>query len=455
MNQRMNGGRRGCGVAAIGGLALGALTGCAREPAIQVRPPAQSATAVPTLAIATPASRSGDVAVLMAHPPAAMTTVELDAYHGDDYMSWPGRGRMEAMTGCPSQDSSPLLDQPLWQTLTFANESSNNLPPSGAPWLIAASAPGVVEIDWPHFARFRGHLGDPAFAHCQDADRIFVVEAVVAVYVARRPDWLVTPDVMAWRTSEIPRFGVRLHHPADMVFASDGDDAWTLTSPEWPQYPLRLVIAKAAAESIATRDNRNVQPEVRLGGFVQHPPASLNLPNAPPLSGDVSYCNGDIHGGCVEVRFAHGGMVYGFRQDYGTGFELDPQVLRLAGNILDAFEIDIRATITPIPPPKTTLGPGPFWTRAQAERVALDMIGSAIKPSQGTWQIVDARLVPEAEALDLGHCEVHRDAENMGYAFPDGVWMVEMTAVAESHTLVYSTYLDATNGFHLCTAEKK
>jgi len=38
---------------------------------------------------------------------------------------------------------------------------------------------------------------------------------------------------------------------------------------------------------------------------------------------------------------------------------------------------------------------------------------------------------------------------------PDGVWMVEMTAVAESRTLVYSTYLDATNGFHLCTAEQK
>ena len=63
--------------------------------------------------------------------------------------------------------------------------------------------------------------------------------------------------------------------------------------------------------------------------------------------------------------------------------------------------------------------------------------------------------MPEAEALDLGRCEVHRDAENMGYAFPDGVWMVEMTAVAESRTLVYSTYLDATNGFHLCTAEQK
>lgn len=442
---------------AIGGLALGGLTiaGCDDKPTSQIESPAQLATVAPTLPAATSPLHSGDVAALLADPPAAMTTVELDAYHGDDYMSWPGRGRMEAMTGCPSQDTSPLLDQPLWQTLTFANESSNNLPPPGAPWLIAAIAPGEAELDWPHFGRFRGHLGDPAFAHCQDADRIFVVEAVVAVYVASRPDWLVTPDVMAWRTSEIPRYGVRLHHPADTVFASDGDNAWTLTSPEWPKSPLRLTIAKAAAKTVATPDSRNLQPEERLGGFVQHPPASLNWPNVPPLSGDVIYCNGDIHGGCVEVRFAHGGMVYGFRQDYGTGFELDPRVLWLARNILDAFEIDGRATITPIPPPKTTLGPGPFWSRDQAERMALDMIRSAIEPSQGTWQIVDARLVPEAEALDLGRCEVHRDADNMWYSFPDGVWMVEMTAVKEGRTLVYDTYLDATNGHHMCTSEQR
>jgi len=432
---------------------LGATTaGVANTPATAVAVATSARTAGTTPDSTQPPTpgrhRSGGVAALLAQPPPAMTTVELDAYHGEGYMGWPGRGRVESMTGCPSLDSSPLTDHPLWQTIHFGGQWTSNHPPPDAPWLIAG---GIAPKDLPRFGRLRGHLGDPEFAHCKDADRIFVVESVAAVYEPRRPEQLPTPDSAEWTAFDVPSGGARLHYPSAWTVTATGDDTWALTSPDLPAYPLQLQVLRTdavpAATQTAVAEHRQSVP------FPQRESALRRAANVPRLWGDTIFRNSDPDH-FFEVRFAQAGMSYVFRQEYGAGFDYDPRTLAYAQDILDTFEITGRPTITPIPPPKTSLGPGPFWSREQAEQLALEMIEGAIVLPAGAWHVTDGELVPEAEALARGDCDMRREPDNMWYTYPDGVWLLELTAATADRTLVYYTYLDATSGFHLCTAAR-
>lgn len=447
-----------------GGMLLAALAGLAwigrhrlGNPTIsgQSSPPAPPASAsaatTPTLGASEPSSadqpHTGGIAALLAHPPPALATVAVDAYHGEGYRSWPGRGRAESMSGCPSSDSSPLVDQPLWQTIHFGGTSSSNHPPPESPWLIAA---GPRAGGLPRFGRLQGHLGDPQFAHCNDAERIFVVESVVEVYEPRSPDWPPTPDLSAWTEFETPGGGAQLRYPASWTIAANGDGTWALSNPDLPAYPLTLQVLRTDAVPETTQ---TAVADRRLpgGGYWRNEAQVANSGNRPRLEGDTIFCNGYIQDGCVEVRFTQAATTYVFRQEYGSGFDYDPRVLASAQDILDTFEIMGRATITPVPPPKAALGPGTFWTREQAERMALDMIQGAITLPTGSWRVRDAQLVPEAEALARGGCDMHRASDNQGYTYPDGVWLLELTGAATERELVYFTYLDASTGYHLCT----
>lgn len=394
--------------------------------------------------------RSGGVGALLEQPPPAMTSVTLEAYSGEGYQGWPGRGRFESMSGCPSVDSAPLVDQPLWQTVGFGGHLSNNPPPADAPWLIAA---GMDLAKLPRFGRLRGHLGDPRFAHCDDAERIFVVEAVETVYEPRGPDHWPTPDPATWTTLVLPSGGARLRHPADWTLVPAGADRWRLTSPDWPDTPLQLQVL--AADPGPARASAAARGLGDATVFRQRESAWTRAAKVLPLEGTMAGCQGKAQAGCVEVRMAQGGKTYVFRQEYGHGFSFDPRVLAHAQWVLDSFEILGRATFTPIPAPKTELGPGPFWSQAQAERMALDMIEGAIVLPKGGWQVSDAQLVSEAEALSRGGCDLRRDADNPWYSYPDGVWLLELTAQTKDRTLVYATYLDAGDGGHLCTAERR
>jgi hypothetical protein len=115
----------------------------------------------------------------------------------------------------------------------------------------------------------------------------------------------------------------------------------------------------------------------------------------------------------------------------------------------DAFWIEGRATVTPTPTANAALGDGPYWTREQAEEMALHMI------PYGPWSVSDALLVTEAEALRLNRCDMRRgDPNNMWYTFPERVWIIELTGAFEERHTVFYTYLNAETGAHVCTAEK-
>ena len=136
------------------------------------------------------------VAELAAEPPAAGERVEVDAYYsGAVSTHLPGPPRvMGDQVYCPTYSTwaVALTDRPFTPLLRVLNGTSSNPLPAEGAWLAATTPEGTqpgqqAAPDLPYRGRFRGYLGDPAFAACPDAGRIFVVEEVVEVYEQEPP----------------------------------------------------------------------------------------------------------------------------------------------------------------------------------------------------------------------------------------------------------------------------
>lgn len=134
------------------------------------------------------------VAALLADPPPAGQTVWVDAFHGETIAIAPGWGRDATASGCPSAQGSPLLDKPfLLQLDAFGHVRASAPGPGDGPLLLAAGRDPDGRItafpDLPRHGRLVLHLGDPAVAHCDDAERIALVERVAHAFEAK-PDWV-------------------------------------------------------------------------------------------------------------------------------------------------------------------------------------------------------------------------------------------------------------------------
>jgi len=134
------------------------------------------------------------IAALLADPPPAGERAWVDAYHGETIAIASGWGRDAAAGGCPSAQTSPLLDKPfLLQLDAFGHVRGSAPGPGDGPLLLAAGrdADGRVTAfpDLPRHGRLVLHLGDPAVAHCDEAERIALVERVAHAFEAK-PDWV-------------------------------------------------------------------------------------------------------------------------------------------------------------------------------------------------------------------------------------------------------------------------
>jgi hypothetical protein len=194
---------------------------------------------------------------------------------------------------------------------------------------------------------------------------------------------------------------------------------------------------------------RSPQTQTLEGGVHQRPLEPFATPDVPPLVGDLGLCGGGLADGCIEVVFGALGSDYVLKYQYPTGFDARPDDLWTFENLVNVFQIENRATVTPTPTLDATLGDAGYWTAEEAARMALDMI------PYGPWSVTDTRLVSEAEAAGLNLCDMHRDdPDYQWYAYPTGVWIVELTGVFDGRNAVFYTYLDAKTGTHICTAEK-
>lgn len=465
-------------LAAVVALALAALlAACAEDAATQDAAPT-IATPAEDLAIeehgagpsrangsASPYDRRGGIAALLAKRPPRGQVVELDVWFGEGYLFFPGRDRAEAIRGCPSRDASPLTDRPLWQTLAFGGSARTNTVSQGEPYLVADLASALAEklaadgAERPGFARVRGRFplqeptpvrGSAGEPSCQHAGRVFRVEEILETYSTRRElGWLPGAPPEEWTIYRNDRAGYELRRPPDWELEEQGA-AILLRSPHWPDAPLVLLIEEARSVELTpvAGQDRGFNAVYRQSRQRPDPADGAR----PPLEGQMRGCEptGTLDG-CLELRARLIERELVARQEYGTGSDAIPGLLRTTQHILDSIVVDAWPTVTPPPEVRYELGDGPFWDGTRAAEHALLMIESTGLAADGAWRVAAQELISEGEALARDRCDMRREAGNDLYSYPEGVWHIEL----EAGELRYHSYIGAEDGAHLCTAPEE
>ena len=402
------------------------------------------------------------VAEVLAQRPAAGSVVEVDAYFsGAGAPMLPGGPRhLPDQVACPAPGDTLLTDQPFQASLFILNGVSSNSLPDSSPWLIAATPeatkPGVsIKPDLPYHARLRGHFREPAFAHCQWADRIFVVEEVVEVYEQKPSETPAYPlrlpaDFAAWPRHHDAPFGYSLPVPPDWQVADQAEpgllSATAFRAPDWPDYPAIVRLHEgethydqyepAKAPPLLQGEGFGVFSQG--GVFAQHELASQGLAGYRVDRYPTDRQNDDGHRS-VSILFSGGGRTYELYLLYPVGFAAPQPLLTAYSAIVEGFRLDALPGPTPTPPIKQTLGHGPFLTQEQA--------ASRLHAAGGKPELLSARLVSEAEARQ----EANACATFTGH--PDGVWLLTVRGTFEDQTRTMRMFLDANSGEQLCGEE--
>jgi hypothetical protein len=186
------------------------LNACGQPDAlIPAAPTAPAAQVAPTPTVVV----GQNIANLLRDPPKPGVSVDLDVYNWENIM---GASYDWDAERCPMLVGGAIFtDRPIERSLPFPLGSQGNsplvYPPDSEAWLIPTQLSSVVSYEkypapgaaYPpptridlrpegrpeaYHMRVRGHLGDPLFAHCLKAARIFVVEHVLKIYEADAPN---------------------------------------------------------------------------------------------------------------------------------------------------------------------------------------------------------------------------------------------------------------------------
>ena len=363
------------------------LTACSVAPDLNTNvtltmtaPPIVEETVMPEL-VAAPADGS-DIADLLSDPPAPNESVEIDAYFsGVKPFLMPG-GSFELFKdriNCPDYLNNLLTDTPFLPGLTVLHRGMSNKPVADSAWFLAATQetaqPGVYpQADLPYHARLRGHLADAVFADCENHERIFLVEEIVAIYAETvthpQPNiWEVPSDYVAdWPRYEDEALGYNFLYPTDWQIESVSDPALTssllVRYPERPSFPVMIRIHPQEP----VRDNRGwiLEPPLLAGmpvmSFVQGDGVGMNVPDNQHLIGYIAETEPQPDSRFMTVYFLGDGRTYEISLTYPMGFAASQTLLTDYSLIVESFRLDFLPDPTPtaLPLPHDTATPIPF-----------------------------------------------------------------------------------------------
>ncbi|MGB8698381.1 MAG: hypothetical protein WCD18_03105, partial [Thermosynechococcaceae cyanobacterium] len=287
---------------------------------------------------------------LLRRPPLPGTRVEIDGYYGSQTsIAIPGEFLYlvpKDKIFCPYKTRHRLLtDRPFLGELSpqIGHRSSNFLPDT-VPWLIAtvpqALQPGVDRgAELPYYARIKGYLGEPKFAACPHADRIFVVEQVVKVYAAAPdPNFFPVPfpkDYGNWPTFHEPQLGYRVPYPPDWTVEALAKRphqfaAIALRSKERPNYP--VIVRVYPPPMVGVRD------------FLSRGPFRQWLP---PDNRDTQHLAGvsferllGENRRLASMHFSTRDRVYELTLAYPIGFDASQNLLNAFIVMVEKFQLD-------------------------------------------------------------------------------------------------------------------
>lgn len=365
--------------------------------------PIMAETPTPKLAetMTTPANGS-NITDLLDDPPGPNESVEIDAYFSgaNPFMMIGGMWELSKdRVNCPGFTNNMLTDEPFLAGLTVLHQGMSNMPASDTPWFLAATQetaqPGAYpEAELPYHARLRGHLGDAAFADCENRDRIFLVEEIVAVYAENVPDpslhvWEIPADYVAgWPRYEDDSLGYSFMYPPDWQIETVSDP--TLASsllvryPERPSFP--IMIRVHPQEPVL--DNRGwvLEPpllaDIPVMSFVQGDSAGMEIPDNQHLIGYSGETEPKPDSRFMTVYFLGDGRTYEIALTYPMGFAASQTLLTDYSIIVESLRLNFlpdptatalslpQDTPTPLPlgvaPPPPTNTPTPTATPVTA-----------------------------------------------------------------------------------------
>jgi hypothetical protein len=358
---------------------------------------------------------------------------------------------------CPSPWPATLTDRPYLTTLYYLNITSGNLPQADSAWLVAVvpeqTRPGshVAYPTLPHHARLRGYLGEPAFAGCASAERLFVVEQVVQVYEqdppAELPPGLQVPaDYGEWPRYADAALGYSLPYPPGWSAVPTDERTLRLTGPQWPEHAVSVHVYDGETHyDQYEADPAKISPLLQGVGWGVFEQGWSSLDPAgdesPGLAGYfVEREDAPPDARSVAVLFSGGGYTYELALTFPTGFAASQSLLTGYTGLVQGFRLNVNPGPTPTAPVRQDMGAGPFLTEAQALAAAEQRAGNAL-------ELIAAELVPEAEA--------RRQAEacNTFMGHPDGVWVLTVRGPFEGQTRTMRLFLDAVSGEQLCGEE--
>ncbi len=421
------------------------------SPAVTSTPPATS-TPGPT------------VAEILANPPAAGESFELDAYYSGTN-PWvhhgppPDPNATEAL--CPSSWASALTDRPFVAMLSILNGSCSNALPADGAWLVAVTpemaTPGVRTYpQLPYHARLRGHLivgrgdsagregqpdgppGDPAFAHCPDAARIFMVEEVVQVYEQEPPAvpaYGFPAGYASWPRYHDAAGGYSLPYPPDWLVEPQDAATVLLRAPDWPGWPVSVRVHEGETR-YDQYDPSSVPPLMQGNGwgvFEQGLSFGTVAGGSQRLAGYHVLRGGSPGEREEAVLFSANGRTYELSLRYPTGFDSPQPLLTAYTAIVEGFQLDAAPGPSPTPPVHQRLGAGPFLSQEEAL--------AKLEESQGqSLELLSAWLTAEATARRWG------GPAGTFTGHPEGVWMLTARGQFEGQQRTMLFYLDAVTG---------
>lgn len=357
---------------------------------VSTLPVTESLPPTPTQMAAPPVG--SDIADLLANPPAPNESVEIDAYFsGANPFLFPG-GMWEPhedRVNCPDYLNNVLTDTPFLAGLAVLNRGMSNQPAPDAPWFLAATQetaqPGAYpEADLPYHARLRGHLGDEAFADCDESDRIFLVDEVVAVFaqVAPGPPIIMMelpPDFAEWPHYMDEALGFSFSYPPDWQIEPANDPAllssFFVRYPERPSFPVMVRVHQG--EPMLDRFGETLEPPT-LAGMFMHPFVqdwSMAGMDNQHLSGFTGETELEQDSRFMAAYFSGDGRTYEIALNFPTGVAASQTLLTDYSVIVESFRLDFFPNPTPtamtepgdiptplppgVPPPPPTATPSP------------------------------------------------------------------------------------------------
>jgi hypothetical protein len=331
-------------------------------------------------------TNGSDIADLLNNPPASGESVEIDAYFSgaNPYLMPGGLWRSyEDRVNCPYYLNNLLTDEPFLPGLTVLHQGMSNMPAAESAWFLAATQetaqPGAYpEAELPYHARLRGHLGDAAFADCENRDRIFLVEEVTAVYAEAVPNpslhaWEIPSDYIAnWLRYEDESLGYSFIYPPEWQIETVSDPALAssllVRYPERPSFP--VMIRVHPGEAVLDRFGEALEPPMLAGmfmqPFVQGWGAGMSVTNNQQLPGFIGETEPKPDSRFMAVYFLGDGRTYEIALEFPMGFAASQTLLTDYSIIVESFRLDFLPDPTPtaLPLPHDTPTPLPLGAPA-------------------------------------------------------------------------------------------